>query len=57
MHLHPPVAECHDSYYTFIDALVKDEPFLVAPEQGVTVMKLLDAIYESAATGKPVKVS
>ena len=57
MHLHPPVAECHGSYYSFIDALVKDEPFLVAPEQGVTVMKLLDAIYESAATGKPIKVS
>jgi predicted dehydrogenase len=57
LHLHPPVAECHNPYYTFIDALVKDEPFLVAPEQGVTVMKLLDALYESAKTGKPVKVS
>ncbi|MFA6714900.1 MAG: Gfo/Idh/MocA family oxidoreductase [Victivallaceae bacterium] len=57
LHLHPPVPECRNLYYTFIDALVKDEPYLVAPEQGVTVMKLLDALYESAATGEPVKVS
>jgi predicted dehydrogenase len=57
MHLHPPVPGCNNSYYTFVDALVKDEPFVVAPEQGVTVMKLLDAIYKSAATGAPVKVS
>ena len=57
LHLHPPVAECHNPYYTFIDAIVKDEAFLVAPEEGVTVMKLLDALYESAATGKPVKLA
>jgi predicted dehydrogenase len=57
LHLHPPVAECKNPYYSFVDAIVKDEPFLVTPEQGVTVMKLLDALYESAATGKPVKVS
>jgi predicted dehydrogenase len=56
LHLHPPVAECHNPYYTFVDAIVKNEPYLVAPEQGVTVMKLLDALYESAATGKPVKL-
>ena len=57
LHLHPPVAECKNAYYSFVDALVKDEPFLVKPEQGVTVMKLLDALYKSAATGEPVKLS
>ena len=57
LHLHPPIAECHNPYYTFVDALVKGEPFVVTPEQGVTVMKLLDALYESAASGKPIKIS
>jgi len=56
MHLHPPVTACKSSYYTFVDCIVKDIPFLVAPEQGVTVMRLLDAIYKSAATGKPIKM-
>jgi predicted dehydrogenase len=56
LHLHPPVAECKNPYYSFVDAIVKNKPFLVSPEQGVTVMKLLDALYESAATGKPVKI-
>jgi len=55
MQLHPPVPDCRNSYYSFIDCLVKNIPYVVAPEQGVTVMRLLDAIYQSAATGKPVK--
>ncbi|MDD5697339.1 MAG: Gfo/Idh/MocA family oxidoreductase [Victivallaceae bacterium] len=56
LRLHPPVAECKNAYYSFIDALIKDKPFSVSPEQGVTVMKLLDALYQSASTGKPVKI-
>jgi predicted dehydrogenase len=56
MHLHPPVPASKSSYYSFIDAIVKDEPFCVTPEQGVIVMRLLDAIYESAACGKPVNL-
>ena len=56
MHLHPPVPACKNSYYTFVDCIVKKIPYVVTPEQGVTVMKLLDAIYKSAATGKPVKI-
>jgi predicted dehydrogenase len=54
--LHPPVPACKSSYYTFVDSIVKDIPYVVSPEQGVTVMKILDAIYQSAATGKPVKM-
>jgi len=56
MQLHPPVPACQSSYYTFIDSIVKKVPYVVSPEQGVTVMRLLDAIYKSAATGKPVKM-
>ena len=45
-----------NSYYEFADAVAKDKPFLVRPEEGVTVMRILDAIYESARTGTPVKL-
>ncbi|MDD3153818.1 MAG: Gfo/Idh/MocA family oxidoreductase [Victivallaceae bacterium] len=45
------------SYYLFADAVKNGTDFLVRPEEGVTVMKLLDAIYRSAATGMPVKLS
>ncbi len=54
--LHPPIPDCHDACYSFLDALVKGVPFLVDPQDGVTVMKLLDAFYESAAGGRPVRV-
>ena len=54
--LHPPVSACHSSYCTFIDAIKNGVPFTVAPEEGVTVMRLLDAIYESARTGAPVRI-
>ncbi len=54
--LHPPVPECHDSYWSFVDAVAAERPFEVEPRQGVIVMKLLDAIYQSAATGEPVAI-
>ncbi len=56
MELHPPVPDCHDAYYTFVDAIVKDIPYVVSPNEGVIVMKILDSLYESARTGKPVAV-
>ncbi len=54
--LHPPVPGCKNSYYTFIECLIKDVPYVVSAEEGVMVMRLLDAIYRSAAQGKPVKM-
>lgn len=44
------------SYYAFADAVAKDKPFLVKMEEGVMVMRILDAIYASAKTGAPVKL-
>ncbi len=40
----------------FIDAIVNDTEHIATGEEGVTVMKLLDAIYTCAETRKPVKV-
>ncbi len=53
--LHPPVPDVKSAYAMFAEAVRDDKPFLVAAEEGVTVMRLLDAIYESARTGKPVQ--
>ncbi|NBB95376.1 MAG: Gfo/Idh/MocA family oxidoreductase [Planctomycetes bacterium] len=56
MKVHPPVPGCQSSYYHFIDSIVNDQPHIATGEEGVTVMKLLDAIYTSASTGKPVQI-
>ncbi len=53
---HAPFRNIQSSYYLFADAVVNDKPFLVKPEEGVTVMKILDAVYKSAKTGKPVNI-
>jgi len=45
------------AYTLFADAVRDDTPFLVQPEEGVTVMRILDAIYRSAETGAPVKLA
>lgn len=45
-----------NAFTLFADAVRDDTPFLVQPEEGVRVMKLLDAIYKSANSGEPVKV-
>lgn len=39
---------------TWIDALTKGTPLIVLPEQALVVTQILEAIYESAKTGKPV---
>ena len=45
------------AFHLFVDAVRDDKPFLVQPEEGVTVMKILDAIYASAASGKPMEIA
>jgi len=39
---------------TFLDACTKGKELIVKPEQAFVVTQLLEAIYESAKTGKPV---
>ncbi|HOV41840.1 MAG TPA: Gfo/Idh/MocA family oxidoreductase [Oscillospiraceae bacterium] len=46
----PPVLE----QLTFIKAIRGEGKLTVLPEQAATVTRILDAIYESAKTGKPV---
>ena len=39
---------------TFYNAIVKGEDLVVKPEQAIVVTRILEAIYESASTGKTV---
>ena len=39
----------------FIGAIVNDTPLVVLPEQALVVTEILDAIYESAKTGKTIE--
>ncbi len=55
--LHPPVPAAHSHMYNLCEAIVKGTPHDATGEQGLLVMNILDAIYESASTGKPVKIS
>jgi len=56
MKLHAPVPKAHGAMYHFVDAIATDCPHIATGEEGVTVMKILDAIYESAKTGAPVRI-
>lgn len=46
------------SVKAFADSVVsgKKDPLLPEPEHGLTMMKMIDAMYKSAKTGKPVEI-
>lgn len=54
--LHDPAPAAPSAFKLFVEAVRDNTDFLVQPEEGVTVMRILDAIYESARTGKPVEM-
>ncbi|PAW77151.1 MAG: dehydrogenase [Verrucomicrobia bacterium Tous-C9LFEB] len=56
MKLHPPVPAAKGSMYHFIDSILADKPHMASGEEGLVVMEILDAIYESARKGAPVKL-
>lgn len=55
MMLHPPVPNAKSNMYHFVDAILNDRPHMAGPEEGLEVMKILDAIYKSAELGEPVR--
>ena len=56
MKLHPPVPAAHGAMYHYVDAIINDTPHIATGEEGLTVMKILDAIYASAAKGTPIRI-
>ena len=54
--LHPVGSQVPGAMYHFIESIVKGTPHTATGEEGLVVMEILDAIYESAAKGEPVKI-
>ena len=44
------------AYELFVNAVRDGKPFMASAEEGVTAMKIIDAVYASAASGAPVKI-
>jgi len=56
-HLHPfPRQDTHNAMYHFVDAILNDTPHIATGDEGLIVMEILDALYQSAATGQPVPI-
>ncbi len=55
--LHPPFPPVHSAMHHFVDSIVYDMPHLAPGEEGLRVMEILDALYQSAATGQPVRIA
>lgn len=56
MKLHPPVPAAKCSMYHFVDSILTNKPHTATGDEGLIVMELLDAIYESAKKGTPIKI-
>jgi predicted dehydrogenase len=42
--------------HDYAEAILTEQPHPAPGEEGLIVMELLDAVYESARTGAPVKL-
>lgn len=56
MKLHPPFPAAPSSMYHFVDCLLNDKPNIATGEEGLLVMEILDALYRSAAEGRPIEI-
>jgi predicted dehydrogenase len=56
MKLHPPLPQCDKAYYAFVEILLGNREPIATGQEGLIVMELLDAIYKSARTGRPVHI-
>ncbi|OGV39423.1 MAG: dehydrogenase [Lentisphaerae bacterium GWF2_45_14] len=56
MKVHPPVPAAKSSIHHFIDCIISGKPHIATAEEGIIVMEILDAIYESAKKGAPLKI-
>jgi predicted dehydrogenase len=56
MKLHPPFPPTPTPMYHFVESLLTGAPHLATGAEGLLVMEILDALYQSAAEGRPVRV-
>jgi len=57
LHPHAPLPAASSSMAHFIDCIAEDRPHMATGEEGLLVMQLLDALYASAAQGRPVEIA
>ena len=57
MHLHEPPAAAPSAMHDYAAAILADTPHPAPGEEGLVVMEILDAIYESARRGEPVRIA
>jgi len=53
---HPPIPGVTSAMAHFVDCIVNNKPHIATGEEGLIVMQLLDAMYESAKKGEPVRI-
>lgn len=57
VHLHPPAQPAPSAMHDFAAAILADAPHPAPGEHGLVVMEILDAVYESARRGEPVRIA
>ena len=57
MSLHQPYKPVTTSMAHFIDSIINDTPHIATAQEGLLVMEILDAIYQSADQGKPIEIT
>jgi predicted dehydrogenase len=57
LRMHRPAPSDTGPMYHFAESVLNDTPHMATGEEGVVVMQLLDAVYESAKRGEPVKIA
>ncbi len=55
-HIHVPKTPARSAMHDYAQAILSDQPHPAPGEEGLIVMELLDAVYESARSGAPVKL-
>ncbi len=57
MKLHAPFPKVEKAYYSFVEIILGRMDPIATGEEGLIVQELLDAIYKSAKTGRPVRIT
>jgi predicted dehydrogenase len=57
MKFHSSAQPPSGAMYHFVDSILNDRPHIATGEEGLLVMELLDAIYQSAEEDAPVKIA
>ncbi len=55
--LHSTLKPAQNAMYHFVDSLVQGTPHVATGQEGLRVMQILDAIYQSAEQGAPVHIA